>query len=115
MYKVVAFIKRKAGITPEEFRDYYETRHAPLIERLTPKMLAYRRNYLNFAAPFKRDEEHIGFDVVTEMEFADEAACQAWFDAFAAPAVLDQVLEDERNFLDQSRVMVCAVDLESSQ
>jgi hypothetical protein len=75
MYKVVALLRRKADLTHSEFKDYYETRHVPLIERLTPPMLAYRRSYVDLSAPYKRDEEQIDFDVITEMEFEDEAAC----------------------------------------
>lgn len=115
MYKVMAFLARKPGISREEFRAYYEANHAPLVGRLAPRMAAYRRNYLDFDEPFKRDEDQIGFDVVTEMEFEDRAACERWFDAFRAPGVFDQVAEDEEKFLDRGRVMVCAVDVERSE
>ncbi|KRB81478.1 hypothetical protein ASE00_16015 [Sphingomonas sp. Root710] len=115
MYKVMAFLARKPGISREEFRAYYEGQHAPLVGRLAPKMSAYRRNFLNFDEPFKRDDDQIGFDVVTEMEFEDRAACERWFNAFRDPAVFEQVAEDEKKFLDPTRVMVCAVEVEQSQ
>lgn len=115
MYKVLAFIRRKPGLSPDRFREYYETQHVPLIERLTPPMAAYKRNYLNLDAPYKRDENHLEFDVVTEMEFEDEAACKAWFTAFGEPAVLNEVLADEAKFVDQARLMVCPVDILVSQ
>ena len=78
-------------------------------------MAAYRRNYLNFDEPFKRDEDSISFDVVTEMEFEDRDACQRWFDAFRSPEILSQILEDEKQFLDQTRVMMTAVEVETSR
>lgn len=115
MYKVMAFLARKPGISREAFRAYYESQHAPLVGRLAPAMAGYRRNFLNFDEPFKRDDDQIGFDVVTEMEFEDRAACERWFGAFRDPAIFEQVAEDERNFLDTSRVMVCAVDVEPSR
>ena len=31
MYKILLFVKRKAGLTRAEFIDYYETRHVPLV------------------------------------------------------------------------------------
>ncbi|ATE65852.1 EthD domain-containing protein [Rhizorhabdus dicambivorans] len=114
MYKVMAFLSRKPGISREEFRAYYEGQHAPLVGRLAPKMAVYRRNFLNFDEPFKRDDDQIGFDVVTEMEFEDRAACERWFSAFRDPAVFEQVAADEAKFLDSSRVMVCAVEVEQS-
>jgi hypothetical protein len=39
-------------------------------------------------------------------------SCQRWFDAFRAPGVFEAVAEDEEKFLDRSRVMVCAVEIE---
>ena len=115
MYKVMAFLSRKPGTTREEFREYYEKRHAPLITRLTPKMGAYRRNYMNFNGAFKRDEHLISFDVVTEMEFEDQAACERWFGAFKDPGIFAQISADEEKFLDRDRVLVCTVDREQTK
>lgn len=77
-------------------------------------MQGYRRNYLNRNEPFSRLEEQIGFDVVTEMEFEDRAACERWFDAFRAPGVSDRVAEDEQKFLDRATLMVCPVEVEQA-
>lgn len=111
MYKVMAFLTRKPEISPSEFRQYYEDTHARLIKKLTPPMLEYRRNYVNREEPFKRDEDKIDFDVVTEMLFATRVDCENWFAAFADESVFSQVQEDERQFLDTTRVRVCAVDM----
>lgn len=114
MYKIMAFLSRKPGILAEQFRDYYERHHVALIGKLTPPMRGYRRNYLNRDEPFKRAEERIAFDVVTEMEFEDRAACERWFDAFGAPGIADRVAEDEERFLDRATLMVCPVDIEQT-
>lgn len=113
MYKVMAYLARKPGLSREEFRTYYEYSHVPLIERLIPGMTTYQRNYLNFDEPFRRNEEHIGFDMVTEMVFEDREACSAWFAAVRQPDIFRQIMDDEAHFLDQDRVMVTAVDVES--
>jgi uncharacterized protein (TIGR02118 family) len=115
MYKVMAFLTRKPGMTRDEFRDYYENKHAPLIGQLTPKMAAYKRNYVNLNGAFKRDEDLITFDVITEMEFEDQAACERWFEAFQVPDVFAQISADENNFLDRSRMLVCTVDREQTK
>jgi hypothetical protein len=115
MYKVTAFLTRKPGMTRNQFRDYYENRHAPLVGQLTPKMAAYRRNYVNLDGPLKRGEHLIAFDVVTEMEFEDQAACERWVEAYQVPDVLARISADEENFLDRDRVLVCAVDQEQTK
>ena len=114
MYKVMAFLARKPGVPLKDFRDYYERHHVSLIMEVTPRMLGYRRNYLNRDDPFTRSAERIGFDVVTEMEFEDRAACERWFDAFRAPGVADRVAEDEEKFLDRATLMVCPVEIEQT-
>ena len=114
MYKVMAFLARKPGISAAQFRDHYERHHVALIGQVTPPMQSYRRNYLSREEPFRRADEQIGFDVVTEMEFEDRAACERWFDAFRAPGVADRVAEDEEKFLDRARLMVCPVEIETT-
>ena len=115
MYKVMAFLARKPGMTRDEFRDYYENRHAPLVGQLTPKFAAYRRNYVNFEGPLKTDEHLITFDVVVEIEFEDQAACERWVAAYQVPDVLARISADEENFLDRDRMLVCAVDQEQTK
>ena len=115
MYKVMAFISRKPGISKEEFRAYYESNHIRLIADVAPSMATYRRNYINFGDPFLRNEEKIDFDVVTEMLFNDRAECERWFEAFGEPASLARVIDDESKFIDVATVRVCPVDVEDAQ
>jgi hypothetical protein len=115
MYKVMAFIARKDGISREDFRTYYENNHIRLIAEVAPRMVSYRRNYLNPNEPFLRNEDQIDFDVVTEMEFNDRTECERWFEAFREPTALARVIEDEGRFIDVDRVRVCPVDVEDAQ
>jgi hypothetical protein len=114
MYKVMAFISRKPGMSAEAFRDYYERVHTGVVGSVAPPMKAYRRNYVNFAEPFRRSEEQIDFDVITEMEFEDRAACESWFNAFRNADASERVSEDEAKFLDRDRVRVCVVETEET-
>ena len=111
MYKVMAFLSRKPGTTIEQLRDYYETRHVPLIGEIAPTMRGYRRNYLKLNEPFKRNGDRIDFDVVTEMLFASEAEYDEWFQAFSDPDAFRRVVEDEHKFLDPDSIRVCAVEV----
>jgi len=104
--KVVAALKRKPGLTLDEFSAYYFERHAPLFRRVLPPEVArgivhYVQNH---AVPLGHGEPP--YDCVGEMGFADLEAMQRWVDWYASPA--GKVLrDDEEEFMDRSaRVVV---------
>jgi hypothetical protein len=111
MFKVLAFVKRKPGLRHDEFRNYYETRHAALIAAVAPITGTYRRNFLEQADPVNVGAEDLDFDVVTEMEFADRAQYERWFALLTAPGILERVQADEANFIDRQKFRVCAVQI----
>jgi len=43
--KIMCFLKRKAGMSPAEFKAYYESTHAPLIEKMLPFYKTFTRNF----------------------------------------------------------------------
>ena len=102
MYKVVAFLKRKHGMSRAEFIDYYENHHVPLILSIAPPPPVYRRNYLMSVA------RGVGFDfdVMTEIAFADQTAFETWALKLHADT---RVADDELNFFDPGscRPIVC--------
>lgn len=98
MITSIALLKAREGLSRDELIDYYENHHVPLILSLAPAPGRYRREYLPAAAEraFPAD-----FDVVTRMEFADEATRRAWLAAVLAED--SGVAEDEARFLDRAR------------
>ena len=46
MFRVFAFLTKREGLGIQEFIDYYEQKHIPLILRLAPAPLIYKRRYL---------------------------------------------------------------------
>src|SRR5205823_4415291 len=46
MFKVLAFLTKRAGIETQAFIEYYENTHVPLICSLAPPPLVYKRRYL---------------------------------------------------------------------
>lgn len=54
-FTVLAFIKAKPGMSPEEFRTHYETKHTALAKRLGVAPPHYRRLYLQKDHPLNRD------------------------------------------------------------
>jgi EthD domain len=45
-YKILLFMKRRAGMSVEDFRDYYENHHVPLVTKGAPSLGRYVRRYI---------------------------------------------------------------------
>lgn len=110
MIKAIALLRRKPGLTREEFIAYYETRHAPLIRSLLPGIADYRRNYVDRAGAFESAMAAIDFDSVTEMRFADRATYDAFLARAADPEVARRIAEDEENVFDRAATRMFVVD-----
>lgn len=75
MIKTVMILRRKAGMSRDEFRAHYEQVHAPLTLECLPGVAGYRRLFVNSgASPFGHPDAALDFDVVTEMTFASRDA-----------------------------------------
>ena len=98
MLKVMAFLVKRQGISSEELVDYFENRHVPMILSLAPPPARYTRNYIQPDATAEPRDE---VDIVTELEFADADAYQAWVAVMYAPG--SGVADDEAKFLDRSK------------
>jgi hypothetical protein len=99
MFRVMAFLTKRDGLSTEDFMDHYENRHAPLILRLASAPQVYRRSYRG--ERLTRHGGTVDFDAVTELGFADRAAYLDWVAQLAAAG--GQVAADEALFLDRSR------------
>ncbi|MGW6447286.1 EthD domain-containing protein [Lentzea sp. NPDC055074] len=105
MITTMAFLKARAGMSRDEFVDYYENHHVPLILGIPSGPLHYVRNYL---PPHDEQGFPAEFDVVTHMKFADAATRRTWLSLVLAPG--SGVAEDEERFLDRSRTRSWIVD-----
>lgn len=49
-YSVLMYIYRKEGTSPEQFKDYYETKHVPVIQRLSGNLFptSHSRHYIGY-------------------------------------------------------------------
>lgn len=111
MFKTLAFVKRKDGISRDEFRTYYETRHAALVAQIAPGARCYRRNYLTFGEPANVNFDELDFDVVTELEFSNRDEFERWSATMRAPEVRKQIIADMANFADPEKFRVCVVEV----
>jgi uncharacterized protein (TIGR02118 family) len=106
MFKVLAFLSKREGIETQEFIDYYENKHVPLICKLAPTPTVYKRRYV--IEKLTSEGGTIDFDVVTELGFADRAAYLAWIAKLSRAG--EQVAADEAKFLDRSRTRAYVVE-----
>lgn len=111
MIKMMAIVRRKNGMSFEDFRRHYETRHVPLVKGLMGDNLTrYIRNYVTKEAnPFD-----IGpgsdFDCITEFYFPDKGALERAVAAIESPENAPTVRADEARFLDTGNVQICFVE-----
>jgi hypothetical protein len=106
-FKMILLVRRKAGLTPEQFRKGYENSHSRIGVRLYGHLWTeYRRNYLGRGANFNQTRacgssgpDEIGFDAVSEFIVRDEAAWEEMQRISAANQELIQ--EDEARWFDQ--------------
>ena len=107
--KRIIMVRRKAGLSPEQFRDGYENSHSRIaVELFGHLWLDYRRNYLTGGRSFEPGDhggeggpEEIGFDAISEFLLSDEAALAEM--GRIAEANLARIKEDEARWFDQTR------------
>ena len=112
--KKIVMVRRKRGLTPEQFRQGYETSHSRIAVRLFGHLwLSYRRNYLTLGHSFSGGGEtqvpdDVGFDAVSEFVLRD-AAAEAEMSRIAAEN-WDMIKEDEAKWFDQAHCWTMACE-----
>lgn len=102
-FKVIAMLRKKAGLSQADFIAYYEQHHAPLILQLLPGIVEYRRNFAQFEHAYAFESAAaFDFDVLTEIRFRDRASYDAAMATAAHPDIAQRIADDEAQFLDRS-------------
>ncbi|KAB8345949.1 hypothetical protein FH972_023001 [Carpinus fangiana] len=87
-YSLIALIRRKPGVKPQEFQDHFEVNEIPVLRKLAGDTfpLAHQRIYLkrseegdNPADVLVGGQEDFPFDAVVLMEFEDKAHADRFF------------------------------------
>lgn len=125
-YTILLFVTRKPGLSPEEFKDYYENVHIPLAQRLCAGTwpTKFTRQYLaritrkGFGGPnnpdrppllLRGDAQDIDYDVVSEMTFESEHAFQNFYKRVYEKDVAAKLASDETKFLELGKTRVVVV------
>jgi hypothetical protein len=117
MIKIALLLRKKAGTTREQFIDYYENKHVPLIMELTGKYIVeYKRNFICWddplsamsAAHYVGADGQPSFDVITEIWVRNRETMMAMFARAQEPEIADIIARDEENCFDRaaSRMMI---------
>lgn len=105
MVKAIALVKRKPGLSRDEFVKHYEEVHAPLALRHLPAVERYVRNHITSSLGSGEPE----FDCVTELWFTDMEGYKAMWHFWSSDA--GRVIRDnEDSFLDRSKSLFFLVD-----
>ena len=111
MYKSIALLKAKPGMSREDFVHYYETRHAPLIRSLLPQIVEYRRNFIDVEGAIVFANAKLpDFDVITELWFQNRADYDRMLTAHENPEVGGAIARDEENCFDRRKTRFFVVE-----
>jgi uncharacterized protein (TIGR02118 family) len=110
MIKIFGYLKRKPGLSPQEFADYYEHNHVPLVLSKAFMPTVYKRNYIQRGDAVNIEGDEISFDCMTELIFADRDDLSAWMSSLGG----DEIARDEENFIDRTATRAYVVDERSS-
>lgn len=127
-YSIILLVYRKPGTTPQEFRDYTENNHVPLLQSLAGPTfpLVHARRYIQRspaptgdasspaaeypATALMGSPSDFEYDCIAEHTHASEEAFQAFFARMMGdPETAAKVAEDEEKFLDRSKTKVVVV------
>ncbi len=97
MVKQIFLIKRKTGMTFEEFKKYYLEKHAPLVKDSFPEIRRYK---INFA--LQRGKE-TPFDAITEISWDN---LESILRLAKSDLYKNRIVVDEEKFIDRKSVQV---------
>ena len=106
MFKVYAYLTKRAGLSTTAFIDYYENQHVPLVLSLAPMPKVYKRNYIFRGDEANREAPSIDFDVITELAWDDRSGFQEWLTKLGVA----EIAIDEAQFLDRGKTRAYVID-----
>jgi uncharacterized protein (TIGR02118 family) len=110
IHKILLFMKRKPGMSMEAFKDYYETRHAPLAAKYSTNLQRYIRRFITPQThPETGPGGEMAFDVITELWCKDKASFDALLGYITTSIMPDFIVEDEKNLFDRASFKIATV------
>ena len=111
MIKVIMPMRRKEGMTIDEFREYYETKHRIIGEKyLTGYATKYIRRFTNALVDRSGNLSDPEYDVIMEVWYPDEATLKACGEKLSQPEIAKEIREDEERIFDTRYMRSYTVD-----
>ena len=113
MPKVIILIKKKPGMSREDFIHHYETSHSVIGKTLLGHLWTkYVRNFPKELMEYQPEDIDMdgSYDAVTEIWFKDEAAMAEMERIINIPENNKLILEDEEKFQDREKTRIFVVD-----
>lgn len=115
MFKALFHIKRKNGLSHEQFRAHFEGVHVKMAQKYFGHLLTgYHRNYPTLVIEGARAgqiERQSDYDCISEWMMPDRATFdQIMTMVFADPVIGEEFRADEENFLDREATMLVLID-----
>ncbi|MFT4564224.1 MAG: hypothetical protein ACI9BW_003987 [Gammaproteobacteria bacterium] len=111
MFKVIILIKRKNGMSVEAFRDYYETKHAPLGASKIPNLKRYIRHFISpYGNEIYAADSEPPYDVLTELWFDDEADFDRGMAYLSEPETAAIIGADEEKLFEKSSIRIMVME-----
>lgn len=105
---IVTLLKRREGMSKDDFIAYYESSHRIIGEKV---LAGYGTRYVRrFLHPLDGQDQDYDLDVLTEIEFPDQATCDAFFASLDDPATRQEITLDEEKLFDRTRIRAFAVE-----
>lgn len=105
MIKVFTLIKRRNGLSYEEFAKYWEEQHGPLMKQVLPGVKRYSQNHL-VRLPGSGEPQ---YDGIAEMWFDDLESWHKTRKAYLGDK--RKLIEDDENkFIDKSKMLFFVVE-----
>lgn len=99
---LITLLKRRSGMSVEDFRAYYEASHRLIGEQVLSGLASrYERRFLT---PTDGIDADCDFDVITEVDFPNAAARDEFYRVVSDPQTLAMIVEDEEKLFDRSRI-----------
>lgn len=111
------YTARRSDLTFAEYKEYYETKHAPLVDKLLGdyKPDGYRRYYTDRSPAVASDTWLLGspqdsdYDCCTVLTWRDSEALQGALRLFSSDKMQLPLVEDEKQFLDRTKTKLIIV------
>ena len=111
MLKQVFLLKRRDGMSMEEFKHYYETHHAKFGEKMLTNARRYVRRYVKAQKnPLTGEVIELDFDVVMEIWWDSKEDCIAAGKAAVESGINQLVWEDEEKLFNTHANRVFTVE-----